>query len=83
MILLPVGGDLKNFNIGFYSVNIADLEFWLRDMTNMDDNYILMGHSHAWMISIALGWGISFIPFWDMIQLEEIISQYEMNFVRI
>jgi hypothetical protein len=38
--LLPLGGDLNNFNIWLYSANIGD-------MTDMDDDYILRGHCHA------------------------------------
>ncbi len=42
------------FNLSIASIGHSAV--YLGNMTNMDD-YILMGNCHAWMISVAPGWG--------------------------
>jgi cysteinyl-tRNA synthetase len=40
-----------------YSESIGHSVFYFRNMTDMDDDYILRGYCDARMISTTLGWG--------------------------
>ncbi len=52
---LLLGGDLNKFNVGLYTASICHSVFYFKDMADMDDDYLLVGYCHAWMISTAPG----------------------------